>query len=189
VRPGKPRHTLGTFCISKAHLGRFFLFQGAPWHIKAHIGTSRRTLAHQGAPWVSRVRPGKSMRTLGAFLLPRCTLGDFFSSKAHLGSSRRTLGNFCFPRCTLARQGAPWHVKVHLDAPWHIKVHLGSQGAPWKAKAHLGPILCFQGAPWAHFVFPRCTLAHEGAPWHIKAHLCTSRRTLRGAFCVLLLAY
>ena len=104
AHPGKPRRTLAPFCVSKVHLGRILYFQGAPWHIKAHLGTSRRTLAHQGAPWVSRVRPGKSMRTLGAFCINKAHLGRIFYFqgapwlvKAHLGSSRRTL----------AHQGAP----------------------------------------------------------------------------------
>ena len=47
----------GAFCISKAHL---------PWHIKAHLGTSRRILAHQGAPWDPRVHPVGSRSTLAS---------------------------------------------------------------------------------------------------------------------------
>jgi len=185
VRLGCPGCALESQCVLWAHfaltrrtLGEFFYFQGAPWLVKrqgapwlvkVHLGTSRCALSFQGAPWKVNAFFGRIFITkahLRRFFFPRRTLARqgapwaIFFFKAHLGSSRRTLGNFCFPRCTLARQGAPWHVKVHLDAPWHIKVHLGSQGAPWKAKAHLGPILCFQGAPWAYFVFPRCTLAH-----------------------------
>ena len=89
------RRTLGDVFISKAHL---------PWYIKAHLGTSRRTLAHQGAPWVSKVRSGKPMRTLAAFCIFKARLGRIFyfqgapwHIKAHLGTSR----------CTLAHQGAP----------------------------------------------------------------------------------
>ena len=61
--------------------------------------------------------------------------------------------------------------------------------APLKVRFHVPRrTLESQGAPWPHFVFPRCTLgafciskvhlgtlrrtlAHEGAPLHIKAHL------------------
>ena len=79
AHPGKPRRTLGTFFISKAHLGRVLYFhQGASWHIKAHLGTSRRALAHQGSPWHTKVRLG----------FPGCTLGDHWQTKARLGKAR-----------------------------------------------------------------------------------------------------
>jgi len=55
---------------------------------------------------------------------------------------------------------------VTTGAPWVSRVRPG-----WEAKAHLGRILYFQGAPWANFLFPRCTLAHLGVPWHIKVRL------------------
>ena len=144
------------------------------------------------------------MRFLGAFLLPRRTLGDFvfqgapwlvkvrlgrfFFPKAHLGSSRRTLGDFFFPRRTLAHQGAPWAIFVFQGAPWLVKVHLGTSRC---TLTHLGTSRCTLGAK-AHPGKPRRTLApfcvskvhlgrilyFQGAPWHIKAHLGTARRTL-----------
>ena len=69
AHPGKPRRTLAPFCVSKVHLGRILYFQGAPWHIKAHLGTARRTLAHQGAPGEdgnAKVDLGKVAPTSGA---------------------------------------------------------------------------------------------------------------------------
>ena len=88
-----PRRTLGDFFFPKAHLGtsrRTLAHQGAPWHIKARLGTSRFALAHQGAPWVSRVHPGRSLANQGApwegaCAIPGRTPGDFQPLKAHPG--------------------------------------------------------------------------------------------------------
>ena len=138
VRPGKPRHTLGTFCISKAHLGRFFLFQGAPWHIKAHLGTSRCALGFQGAPWKANEYFGRILHYQGApwaiFLFPRCTLAPFCVSKVHLGR-------------ILYFQGAPWHIKAHLGTSRRTFAHQGAPDEVGNVKVDLGKLVWTPSAP------------------------------------------
>jgi len=71
---------LGEFLFPRRTLAH----QGAPWHIKAHLGTSRCALCFQGAPWEAKAYFGRILHFQGA-----------------------PWAIFLFPRRTLAHQGAP----------------------------------------------------------------------------------